>query len=75
MVKYDTETITHKVVTAIVCDVCKKEIDAYDLEVGEVVFIRHSCGYLSIFGDGSNLELDICQACFNTLLGKYVRYS
>jgi len=58
----------------IICDVCKKKIEHNDyIETQEMTSIRFIGGYGSAFGDGAEVELDICQSCFMEKLGKYVR--
>jgi antitoxin CcdA len=62
------------VITSIVCDVCKKEFNDI-FEMQEFVTINKNCGYESIFGDCSIIDIDICQYCFKELLAKYARIS
>jgi len=33
----------------------------------------HTGGYHSVFGDGMEIEIDLCQQCLKDLLGKWVR--
>ena len=42
-------------------------------EIQEFTHISLSCGYNSVFGDGTTVECDICQHCLQKLLGKYIR--
>jgi len=71
IVKIQTEK---SLIASIVCDVCKKEFN--DLfEMQEFISINKNCGYESIFGDGSIIDIDICQCCFKELLAKYARIS
>ena len=77
MIEYrTTKTLTPKKIT---CDCCKKSyiIDELNhpellLEVQEFVRIAHYGGYSSIFGDGGEIECDICQECFKLILGKFM---
>lgn len=67
--------VKDNVVTAIICDVCKKEFNMEtDLtEIQEFHNIYFTGGYGSVFGDGCEFELDICQHCLKQILGKYFR--
>jgi len=61
----------------LICDVCKKEYNPEKdiLETQEFNHINFQGGYDSVFGDGSTVELDICQHCLKKLLGEYIRLS
>ena len=43
------------------------------LDAQEFIHWRRTGGYTSVFGDGSVLELDLCQGCIKELLGEYIR--
>ena len=43
------------------------------LDAQEFMHWRRIGGYGSVFGDGSVLELDLCQGCVQELLGEYIR--
>jgi antitoxin CcdA len=66
------------VLTGIICDVCKKSFDIKDeegiMEAQEFHYINFMGGYGSVFGDGVNVKLDICQHCLNEKLGKYLKF-
>ena len=62
-----------KQLTGYWCDVCQKEFKGSDAQ--EMIHIDTVGGYMSIFGDGSKIELDICQHCLKEKLGKYIRVS
>lgn len=68
---------TQEVVTAIKCDNCRKifNVDCDLFELQEFISISHTGGFGSIFGDMTNIELDICQNCFKNILGDIVRLS
>ena len=63
--------INIKELESVICDVCGKEyIDEFEIQ--EFYYIRHSTGWGSIIGDELEIELDICQHCFDKLFkGKY----
>jgi antitoxin CcdA len=71
-VQKDTEVVTH-----IVCDVCGKEVSFSDdiFEAQEFLSVTTYGGYDSIFGDGSKIEIDMCQDCLKDKLGPYLRIS
>jgi len=56
----------------IICDFCKKEysIDVSNdiYEIQEFVSVYRTGGYGSIFGDGDELQVDICQHCFKKII-------
>lgn len=52
-----------------ICDCCKVEYDSEDvLETQEMLHINRTCGYGSVFGDGTILDVLICQYCLKQLL-------
>lgn len=51
------------------CDCCGTVYDAEDvLEVQEMLHINRQCGYASVFGDGTNLNVLICQTCLKNIM-------
>ena len=70
-------TLSREVLESIQCDKCKKIFDPHKqedyIEIGEILSIRQTCGYGSIFGDMNEIELDLCQHCVNKLLGGLIR--
>jgi hypothetical protein len=76
MRKYKVKKVTQKTYTLIstTCDRCKKVIDPDDIvENQEICFIRFTGGYGSVFGDGAEVECDICQRCLKELIGGFYR--
>jgi hypothetical protein len=54
-----------------ICDGCKEHI--YDvMEIQEMILWRTTCGYNSIFGDGSKISMDLCQNCIKKYLGEFL---
>jgi len=75
-VKTRTAKVNKDVLDSIICDKCQKEYFYNNpddlLEIEEFFEIQHSCGFNSIFGDNSFIELDICQHCMSELIGTIV---
>ena len=53
------------------CDICKKEYIDDTFEFQEMLHIHNTGGYGSIFGDGDDIDLDICQHCLNNIITKF----
>ena len=68
------ETVEREYIESVTCDVCQRTFDDV-VELQEMIFIEFIGGYTSVFGDGTKVSLDICQDCFNIILGNYVRLS
>lgn len=73
MLKY--EKITTEQAMCAICDRCGREMrkDDCDGEWNARVSIAFRAGYASIFGDGNDVELDLCQHCLKDLLGQWIR--
>ena len=56
---------------------CKTEFDPKynedQMEIQEFVRINTVGGYNSVFGDGREIKLDMCQKCFKEKLGEFVQ--
>ena len=59
------------------CDKCHKKFDVENkddiYEIQEFLHFRNTGGYDSIFGDGTEIEIDLCQHCTKEVLGQYIR--
>ncbi len=55
------------------CDRCERLADLGDMEFEEFVSIDRMAGYTSIFGDGHQVQLDLCQHCLKDVLGRWLR--
>ncbi len=64
-----------KPVKVVTCDRCGKHMaeDAPATGYNNRTQIRFRAGYASLFGDGSKVEGDLCDACLYDLLGRYLR--
>ncbi len=73
MKKFKEVKITEKHLTSIICDMCKKEYDIEEdvFEFQEMISIYNHGGYGSIFGDGFEFEMDICQHCLKKIVDKF----
>jgi len=74
MIKYKQVEKTAQEIASVECDICRKEYDAGDFETQEFHHIRFCGGYASVFGDGTEVECDICQRCLYKMIGDYCRY-
>ena len=60
-----------KKLVSVTCDVCKKEYTykgEEGMEAQEFYSMQVNGGYGSVFGDGEEVFLDICQHCFKKLV-------
>jgi hypothetical protein len=61
------------VVHELVCDSCDIVATRNETEFFEFTSIGYVAGYGSIFGDGSRVEIDLCQSCLRDALGAWLR--
>jgi len=73
MIKYKKVTRTTEEISSVQCDKYGQEYDAGDLEVQEFHHISFRGGYASVFGDGTQVECDICQHCLYEMIGEFCR--
>jgi hypothetical protein len=62
-------------VAACTCDRCGLRMSPEDDEWNERVSLAWRCGFDSVFGDCSELSLDLCQHCMKATLGEWIRVS
>lgn len=73
MKRYDFIEVMYKDIVEWKCDVCGMDLKSADVfESQEAVQIHGVGGYGSIFGDGTEYYVDMCQHCFNKILGEYI---
>lgn len=72
MLEIEEKSVIETFVAAFVCNKCKRRIDAEDLEFQEALSVRLVGGYSSIFGDGAEVEIDLCQECLKEVLGPWL---
>lgn len=77
MIKYKTYTEEVERPESIICDKCKKEYNFETdwIETQEFHHIHFTGGYGSIFGDMSEIDLNICQHCLFKMIGDLVEES
>jgi len=80
MINKEKIKITEEVeeTVSVTCDICNKtyqfDKQSNDIfEIQEFTHISFTGGYGSIFGDGDEIRLDICQHCLQEKLGQYLR--
>jgi len=72
----EKQKVERTIALKIKCDICGKEYSLLtddNLEAQEFVYIEFEAGYGTIFEDGENYELHMCQHCLKEKLGKYLR--
>jgi hypothetical protein len=57
------------------CDRCGRVALLGDAEFEEMVSIESRAGYGSVFGDGNDVQVDLCQHCLKVVLGQWLRVS
>ncbi len=57
------------------CDRCGRLSELGEAEFQEFVSIDLKAGYGSIFGDGNDVQVDLCQHCLKDALGPWLRVS
>ena len=71
MLEYTTKTIT--VIAACTCNRCQRRLTPGDLDWHERLSISYQAGYSSVFGDGNEVSLDLCQQCVAEVLGAWLQ--
>lgn len=61
------------VVHQIGCDRCGKVAERGEPSFQEMQSIGFNAGYDSIFGDGSRVEVDLCEPCLRDTVGTWLR--
>lgn len=55
------------------CSVCGRDL-LDDMEGQEAFCFDQIGGYASVFGDGAEISIDICQHCMKEKFGEYIDY-
>ncbi len=70
MREFIVEKRDHFIQTAKTCDMCRTKVTDI-MELQEFVDIHVDGGYSSIFGDGVEFTLDICQHCVKKIIDHF----
>lgn len=71
MRKYGIVEVKQRKLIEYTCSICERDLLEDQLEGQEVFEFNQSCGYGSVFGDGAEVYIDLCQHCFKEHLGEY----
>lgn len=79
--KTRTTRVKHEVEESITCDACQKTFltnchksGPWDpFEIQEMLRWKTRGGYGSVFGDGEEISLDLCQHCVKKYLGEFIQ--
>jgi len=55
------------------CDRCERLAENGEVEFHEFASLDLKVGYGSIFGDGNDVQIDLCQHCLKATLGQWLR--
>jgi len=75
MRKIEQVSVKRPEITSVICDRCKVLVPADDIwEFQEFMLHTYHAGYgNTVFSDGDELEIDLCQHCVKEVLGPYMR--
>ncbi|WP_176059971.1 hypothetical protein [Paraburkholderia sp. BCC1876] len=71
MLEYQDRTVQE--VAACTCDRCQRHMTPDDPDWHEKLSIAYRRGFESIFGDGCEIGIDLCQECVKETLGAWLR--
>ena len=71
MRKYGLITTEERQLIEWSCSICHRNFMIDELEAQEVFSFSQMGGYSSVFGDGAEIYVDICQHCFKDKFSKY----
>ncbi len=71
MRRYEVVKVDQAMMVEHKCDVCGLNFLEDEMESQECFYFYQIGGYSSIFGDGVEISIDLCQHCFNKKLGDY----
>lgn len=77
MQEHEVVPVKTKQLVGVHCDRCKAEfrvgVGNDDMEIQEMLIVDFTGGYGSVFGDGTHMKGELCQACVKTVLGPFLR--
>lgn len=71
MREYNLVNVQERRLVKWTCSICGRDLLKDEMEAQEVFSFFQVGGYSSVFGDGTEVYIDICQHCFKEKLGKY----
>lgn len=71
MRKYDFVMVKERQIVEYKCDVCGLDLTDDIMERQECFHTSQVGGFSSVFGDGVEIYLDICQHCFKKIHGEH----
>lgn len=71
MRRYDLIEVKERRLVEWKCSICNLNFLADEMEAQEVFSFAQIGGFTSVFGDGAEVYIDLCQHCFKKRLGKY----
>jgi hypothetical protein len=73
MINWEEKQTTTNVAVSVTCDSCKKKILIdRNFEHLEIFYIKHACGFNSIFEDEFEIDIQLCQQCVKKRLGDII---
>lgn len=66
---FETVSVVHQ----LRCDRCRKEAVRGEVGFEQMTSISLEAGYGSIFGDGNQVEVDLCETCLRDTLSTWLR--
>lgn len=79
MIKKKTKKQEIEYFYSVTCNKCKKEFyyddtedEQDELEIQEFCHISFVGGYGSVFGDGTEVKIDLCQRCLKEMIGDLI---
>lgn len=71
MRRYELVEVKERQLVEFTCSICGRNLMDDTMERQETFSFEQRGGYGSVFGDGAEIHIDICQHCFKERLGKY----
>jgi hypothetical protein len=71
MRKYGHIEVKQRKLVEWTCSVCNRELLTDEVEGQEAFSFSQVGGYYSVFGDGAEIYIDICQHCMKEKLGEF----
>lgn len=72
MRKYGIIKVDQRILEEWACSVCGRDLLKDEYEGQEAFCFCQTGGYGSVFGDGCEISIDICQHCMKEKLGEFI---